>query len=163
MAWKEETCRICGKTFKNLTVHLRVTHKISRVKYEEKYVDLAEDLDIVNKTPEPDLTESVIKDVMRETEEEGPSLKDFLAEYQLTEMELRELLRDLGHRNRKDVSRDIKDKFSRARVEAQRLVDLGRNTISTPTLAIAEILVKEFGYKVTKVTSKPSKHWELEI
>jgi len=162
MAWKEETCRICGKTFKNLTVHLRVTHKISRVKYEEKYVDLAEDTGVVNKTPELDLTEPVVKDIINEQKEtEGePSLRDFLAEYNLTEMELREFLRDLGRRTKKDVTLGIRDKFNKARVEARRLAE---ELISTPKLEIAEILVKEFGYKVTKVTSKPSKHWELEI
>ncbi len=156
MDQRAELCKICNKSFTNLNVHLRMKHKMLRADYNRKFgsenglVEVDEEIEPKSPSPERDINQV--------------TLQDFLNTYGLDEAQLREMLsirKAVGTTT--DLRTELQERRSKARGKALKLLD--RDEIKTTDLDLAEILSKEFGYRVIDVvrfrTPDEPKHWIL--
>jgi len=165
-----ETCKVCGKEYKAITLTHLKTHGLNMEEYESIEVKKEKDSFDVRKeekekvipiekekvtiTPE-ETTEKIFG--KPETNVDKP-LKDFLTEFGVTEKELRSIIRTYKDGKPLDVIQDIKRKTEYGENSAESLKD--NDKIETKQLAIADALVHKHGFKVEKVTSNP-KIWYL--
>ena len=153
-----EKCKICGKEFKAINaVHLK-THNITMEQYaklsDKKDQDVVSEKDSV--TPK-EITKTIFGE--QDTNIEKP-LNDLLEEFDITEKELRSIIRNYKNGEQLDVLQNIKRKQEFGERSAEELKD--KDNVETCNLDIADALVHKFNFKVIKVSSKPKKTWFLK-
>ena len=180
-----DRCALCNKIVKNLGAHLNRRHNMKRADYDAKYgkkvveadEDLLEEVDgSIDDMPatveqpvveEPIVEESVIEEPFVEvplpkTIPKRPemTLREFLEEYGITEESLRSFL----DRSVVKSTKVVKDKIARAEKDAILIAEELKNddTVKTPFIALADLLIKKYGFRHVKTISKPKKAWILE-
>ena len=151
-----EKCKICGKEFKQVTATHIKTHDMTVEEYEAydtKVEEVEEDKSVISPKEK---TEKIFG---KEETSDGKLLTDFLKEFDITEKELRGIVRTYKTGNPIDVVQDIKRKQKFGEETAEQLKN--NPTVETHSLPVADALVHKFGFTVTKVTSTP-KTWHLK-
>ena len=165
-----EKCKVCGKEFKNISVHARTKHGMSKEEYEayeelpeneemEMFGDAEEVFEQVKKSNE----ERVI-DKIFEPKESGASkpLSEFLQEFGLTESELRHLAREYVDGTQMPVQQKLKREEDFGNKGARELKD--EKEVEVANLNIAEALQNKYGFKCVSVKSAKGtepKKWVL--
>ena len=165
-----ETCKVCGKEYKAITLTHLKTHGLNMEEYESIEVKKEKDsFDDAKRDVKSIDTSNISKVTItsdekteklfgkKETNVDKP-LKDFLVEFGVTEKELRSIIRTYKDGKPLDVIQDIKRKTEYGENSAESLKD--NDEVKTKQLAIADALVHKHGFKVEKVTSNP-KIWYL--
>lgn len=174
-AGEAHKCAICGKIVKNLGTHLIKRHKMTRAEYDEKYVEkkepviadeeLLEEVSDIEELPTtveaPNaLDEKFDKEHILTSLSPEKTLSSFLEEYGITEQELRSFLDRTTIRSAKDVRAQIAKADKNARQIAKDVcMD---DQVRTPFVEVAEVLIKEYGFRHIKTTSTPKKMWHLD-
>jgi len=180
-----DRCALCNKIVKNLGAHLNRRHNMKRADYDAKYgkkvVEADEDLleevegsidDMPATVEQPIIEEPVVEEpVIEEPFVEVPlpktipkrpemTLREFLEEYGITEESLRSFL----DRSVVKSTKVVKDKIARAEKDAILIAEELKNddTVKTPFIALADLLIKKYGFRHVKTISKPKKAWILE-
>jgi len=163
-----EICKICGKEYTNLGVHVRQAHKLGIEEYREKYPDVKEEVDDENDFPtEEDTTEKVILKEKAEKEEvediSGETLKDFLEAHDMSKKELIAVIENF--KEGKNIPVKMTERRDKQIGEAGAEVLKDQQSARTTNLHVAETLVKNYGFKVKEVTTRGHtipKTWILE-
>ena len=180
-----DRCALCNKIVKNLGAHLNRRHNMKRADYDAKYgkkvVEADEDLleevegsidDMPATVEQPIIEEPVVEEpVIEEPFVEVPlpktipkrpemTLREFLEEYGITEESLRSFL----DRSVVKSTKVVKDKIARAEKDAILIAEELKDddTVKTPFIALADLLIKKYGFRHVKTISKPKKAWILE-
>ena len=180
-----DRCALCNKIVKNLGAHLNRRHNMKRADYDAKYgkkvVEADEDLleevegsidDMPATVEQPIIEEPVVEEpVIEEPFVEAPlpktipkrpeiTLREFLEEYGITEESLRSFL----DRSVVKSTKVVKDKIARAEKDAILIAEELKDddTVKTPFIALADLLIKKYGFRHVKTISKPKKAWILE-
>jgi len=180
-----DRCALCNKIVKNLGAHLNRRHNMKRADYDAKYgkkvVEADEDLleevegsidDMPATVEQPIIEEPVVEEpVIEEPFVEEPlpktipkrpeiTLREFLEEYGITEESLRSFL----DRSVVKSTKVVKDKIARAEKDAILIAEELKDddTVKTPFIALADLLIKKYGFRHVKTISKPKKAWILE-
>ena len=180
-----DRCALCNKIVKNLGAHLNRRHNMKRADYDAKYgkkvVEADEDLleevdgsidDMPITVEQPIVEEHIVEEpVIEEPFVEVPlpktipkrpemTLREFLEEYGITEESLRSFL----DRSVVKSTKVVKDKIARAEKDAILIAEELKDddTVKTPFIALADLLIKKYGFRHVKTISKPKKAWILE-
>ena len=172
-------CKICGRDFSKLHVHVRKAHNMGMIEYNKKYVT-KEDSDGLQELQETDIPETVEKaeeveevvitptqqkvkifdGVIVERDPNRP-LSQFLEEMGIeNEKELRRIIRAQRGEPGVDVIEQIRNNEESAEREAKELLKKNKddaNVIETTNLYVAEVLEKKYGYAVINVISATPK------
>lgn len=164
-----EICKICGQKTANKT-HLKEIHNLTPEEYEAMDASTFEETE--DKLPieaaEPVSTtqskrvDSIFDGTIIKSVSTQP-LNEFLGEFGLSEIELRNIVKQYKEDGGIPVSQQLKNKQDRADLSAETLKD--EDKVQTTDLFTADILSKKYNFKVTEVRSKgPSgkKTWYLE-
>jgi len=89
-------------------------------------------------------------------------IQDFLDEFGVTELELRNVIKKFKGTNSVPISQQIENKIKLGEKSAAELANSGQRQIKTKLVATAESLVKNHGYEVLAVVGGPPKTWVLE-
>ncbi len=148
-----EQCKICGKKFTKVTVTHIKTHDTDKETYEKlgPYVPPVEKVTVTEKEKK----ETIFGKPLESIEE---PLEKLLREFGISEKELRALIRSYKTGNPIDVVQNIERKQKAGLKKAEALKD--KEEVTTSKLIIADALVHNHDFVVTKVTSKP-KIWHL--
>ena len=178
-------CKICGEGKQRLDVHVTKGHKTTMDEYYKLYpeekdnptiITIDEDddnyfggnemkdiptVDAVVADPKikitpQELTERIFKKDVTMVNE---PLSEFLKEFELTERELRQIVRQYKTGSAMTALESIEREVKVGKTEAEKL--LGENNVRTTNLQVAEILKKQHGYTVTEVKSGPPQTWVL--
>jgi len=178
-----EICKLCNddKQYKQLNSHVRLKHKMTIDEYKSKIRirtkhsdDIGEDikeeeLPIIEEEDMATLEEKAIaltpKDIENnifdvQTKDTERPLLSFLKEFDITEQEVRELIVSFKGGKPISVERQLKQKIDVGSTTAKQKNDLKET--SSYDVYEAELLVKDYGFEVTSVTSKPRKTWFLK-
>jgi len=151
------TCKICGKTdIKGLKLHVLKKHNIT-MEFYDKFVNDVKNEDIIKPTEIIEISEQDIK--LDETETESPdkpetTLSDVLMEFEISEIELYNILRKAIYGSNKKMAEIIVKKESDAFKIATELVANNDNEIQVKNVHIAEALQKSFGFICEQVVGK---------
>ena len=166
-----ETCKVCGKEYKAITLTHLKTHSLNMEEYEsivaDKEKNVNDSFDARKAEKEKVIPIEKVTITSEETTEKlfgkpetnvDKPLKDFLTEFGVTEKELRNIIRTYKDGKPLDVLQDIKRKTEYGENSAESLKD--NDKVETKQLFIADALVNKYGFKVEKVTRNP-KIWYL--
>ena len=176
-------CRICGKGNKRLDVHVTKGHKTTMDEYYKLYpeekdnptmITVDEDEDYfsgneIKDIPIPDVVEKPKAKITPQEIRDGIYKKDitmvdeplseFLKEFELTERELRQIVRQYKTGSAMTALEAIEREAEFGKVEAIKLA--GQGKVETTNLQAAETLKKQHGYTVAEVKSGPPQTWVL--
>ena len=111
---------------------------------------------------EPVIEEPFVEEPLPKTIPKRPeiTLREFLEEYGITEESLRSFL----DRSVVKSTKVVKDKIARAEKDAILIAEELKDddTVKTPFIALADLLIKKYGFRHVKTISKPKKAWILE-
>lgn len=179
-----QVCEICKKEFINLGVHVNKAHRISMDEYNKLYPKEgtinADDIlkkDAVEETKLPDadgdfdttaqdaVTPKEIRDGIFGEEESYSTrpLSVFLERYDISEKELRVIVRQYKTGSSVPVSQQIKQKEKIGLAGAAELKD--KDDVETTNLHIAEVLTTQYGFECLTVRGKRGntpKTWVLK-
>jgi len=139
-------CKICGKTgFKRFKMHVLNKHNLTMEVYDK--------LDIMTPVDEAEVPEEL--EVSEKVEENlGKTLSDVLTEFEISEVELYNILRKVKYGSNKKMAEVIVKKESDALRVATELAESNENEIQVNNVYIAEALKNSFGFKCEKVVGK---------
>ena len=150
-----EICKLCGKEFTNLGSHIRSKHKISREEYDNSDTPTIEnEFEEEEEGPISVTPDERIANVFKGSlpPEKDLSLRSFLTEVELTEKELRNVVRDYKSGEGIGVTQQLKRQTDQARKTAIRLSK--QRDVRTTELLVAEILKNEHDYTVVDLKGK---------
>jgi hypothetical protein len=101
---------------------------------------------------------SIFKDSIKERDQNRP-ISEFLTEFDITEKELRQVVRQYKGGNSISISQGLANKAIRAKNIAESLSD--RDMVETRDSFTAEILEANYGFTCIEVRSGPPKMWVL--
>ena len=177
----KELCKVCNKEFANLTVHLRTKHDLTRKQYELNEYDI-EDLlkeetsqeinpeETVSKEIEEteisELNDSVTNDEITKTlfgEQERIYLDEFCQQNNITEKELRNIVKQYKGTAVVPASQVIQERTNQGITEADRLVKNWSEgeEIKVTSVFIAETLINKYSFTCKTVKSGNPKTWIL--
>jgi hypothetical protein len=133
---KEKVCKICGKSFKNLGVHVKNAHNMSM----EEYAMVQTSGTFTSDIDEKDIGKVVIIDTSKEGEKNMNSdLSEILEKYNISRDELFTIL-DNFFKKRKIQVAGLPETIAKE-LSSQ-------DKPSTQSLKVAEILINQYGFKV---------------
>ena len=135
-----EICKICNKEFVNIKSHVITKHHLTPEKYEE-YVE--NNIELL----ETEETETITK-----------TLTEVLEEFEISEIDLYNILRKYKYGSNRKMSEFLVRSESDAYKEAEILASDDKKELKTNNVQISESLIKNFGYKCTEVKSKMMGH-----
>jgi predicted transcriptional regulator len=152
-----DKCKICGREFKNLGVHVKNAHKMSMDEYnttfkakdEVKPIEEVES-DIVTPTQRKEGIFGKDEDIL---------LSEFLEMHDITRKELENLVKRYVAGSSIPVTQMQERQSKIALSQAEAFKD--QKEVKTNSVSIAENLVKNYNFEVTAVTSGPPKTWHL--
>lgn len=169
---KEEYCKICndGKAYKNLNAHLRNKHNMLRFEYDAEYGKEDEQLEEMNEEEDfsPPSTVEEKQEISTEIDREM-KLSEFLDAYNISEEQLRSIMgTKRAFKTSIDMRTELLERQKTARRKCDKLIKTYKNKgdiFKNTDLDVVEMLVNEYGFKVTDVIGKrvnEPKHWVLE-
>jgi hypothetical protein len=152
-----EICRICNKEFSNLAVHVRQSHKMTMDEYKSSGEEFDEFENVEVLTPEStdkisssDLTKNIFSGSVEEKDPNRP-LSEFLSEFDVTEKEVRALIRQFKGGGKITVTQQIQNNQEFGEKNAEQYKD--EENVSVTNLYVAEALVTKYNFEVTDVRS----------
>ena len=178
-----ETCKICGKEWKNLAAHVRGKHHMSMEEYKKAAIvddfaemeeentvkasiietdlmgDLTEEENIVDSSTIEEDTKPVVAH-MNVQLTENSTIIDLMNRYDISFSELLKIFDEYKSGRTKKVMKTIEVNQTFGDKEAKKLK--GKERVETHDLHTAEALVVNHGYKCLTVRRGPPKTWVLE-
>lgn len=173
----KQYCKLCNdeKEYKNLQQHLKMAHNMTMEEYSDLYGGDEDSFE------EVDSSDSLIEDQIPKKEEDTPkvtddskivisnterkerifdepvvsweerTIKEFLDGYDMTEEELMALVRKYKTGSALPVNQQIEQKMKLGEKSAEKFKD--QNYVETHSLEEAEVLTKNYNFKVLEVRS----------
>jgi len=150
-----DKCKICGREFKNLGVHVKNAHKMSMDEYNTKDI---EEVGEVEEVQTDSITPAQVKEGIF-GKDEDMLLSEFLEMHDITRKELENLVKRYVSGSSIPVTQMQERQSKIALSQAEAFKD--QKEVKTNSVSIAENLVKNYNFEVTAVTSGPPKTWHL--
>jgi predicted transcriptional regulator len=150
-----DKCKICGREFKNLGVHVKNAHKMSMDEYNTKDI---EEVGEVEEVQTDSITPAQVKEGIF-GKDEDMLLSEFLELHDITRKELENLVKRYVSGSSIPVTQMQERQSKIALSQAEAFKD--QKEVKTNSVSIAENLVKNYNFEVTAVTSGPPKTWHL--
>ena len=142
-------CKECNKEYVNLEPHITNIHGLSREEYDIKYP--TEVFEEISEPIEQDELRKRLFDGEIERDS-GRPLSEFLTEFNISEKDLRAVVRQYKGDAVIPVSQSIQNRENRGTGEAKRISDeYIEGKLEIQDSFVAEILVKEYGFNVIEV------------
>lgn len=175
-------CEICGSSYINLSTHVIQKHKTTMEEYYKLYPHALDSPEIMSdeeadnfftEEATADITEAksnvekakiTPQEVRDKVFKKDPTMVDeplseFLREFEITERELRQIVRQYKTGSAMTALESIERQAEVGEAEAVKLVGKGR--VETTNLQTAETLKKKHGYTVLEARHGPPKTWVL--
>lgn len=157
-------CKICENKFSNLSMHVRMKHKMTMEEYEKFEVSVENDSVFEEAPVESSIStrEDRMKSIFN-IQESNPSektLQSFLDEFTIDEKTLREVVSAYKKDSRVSVTSSLKNKTEWAKSSALKYKD--KDFVDVNDVFLAEVLVNEYGFKVLTVKSGNPKTYKLQ-
>ena len=177
-------CKICGEKYKRLDAHVRGSHKSTMDEYYKLYPEekdnpttaIVEDDDdyfggnketppvieeAVPEQPKAKITPQELRDNIykKNITMANEPLSEFLKEFEVTERELRQIVRQYKTGSAMTALESIERQAEFGKNEAIKLA--GQGKVETNSLHVAENLKKQYGYTVVDVKTGPPQTWVL--
>lgn len=177
MAKEVRACKICGKECINLATHVRAAHKLSMLEYEtgDHPVEIPEEVETLEEVEDnevssedldsPEISDTTSSDQLKENifgKQEDITLKNFCLQNNITEKELRNVIKQYRGSSVIPVSQIISERTNKGIDEAKSLNEkYVSGEITTTNVFTAETLMKSYDFICKTVKRSPVKTWVL--
>jgi len=150
-------CKICGKSFSRLAVHLRTKHKMTIEDYDKQFGTVNE---LFTGDEELEATDDYV-------ESSNLLLSEFLSEYKMSEEALRRILDNRMRRGVPKTESQVMSKLSKTQESASRQAEKlkDKDEVKTTEVVVAELLTTNYGFTCVSVVGAKNgepKYWHLK-
>ena len=150
-------CKVCGKSFSRLAVHLRTKHKMTMAEYEGQY---GIENEFLTGDEELEATDDY-------NESSNLLLSEFLSEYKMSEEALRRILDNRMRRGIPKTESQVMSKLSKTQESATRQAEKlkDKDEVKTTEVVVAELLTTNYGFTCVSVIGAKNgepKYWHLK-